>query len=404
MEEFPLDVLIRAINDPTYSQIPRATDTEVGRWLSAFMTSPQVWSRLSEIFNRPSLPVQVRLSQCYLFAAETLNTKLVFDFAEIASHDLSAFRLNLLSLLVCFREVSARQYPNVTVELAQCLGALAAQTRPIQVRSLLSEVMQHLSAYEDVLLVVLRALAKQSLNQSIVVDSLHSDAYCYQLAEVFPTVLAYLQDCNSNTKLVLEGLDAWIRIRKNPEDLVLLHTSSIFKLCFEAVKFPETSLVACQGIQILIEIVYEEFADAHFIKDSIAKSVLSLAPVVSQVVVSQDRELAQGLSILFGAYGEQNLGVILQQREWNDQTLEAIMGLFSVSGLACTREFVLFWESFAEIFNESFSESELPERQAFFSPLMRRVVSQCIQHFKLSERWMSRIERGEEMPQQNLKE
>jgi hypothetical protein len=105
MASFGLEDLIQSIN-AMYGGSAGANIHEIDRWLSSFQQSPQAWSRVDEIFSRPSLPLHVSPRQCYIFAAMTLKTKLIFDFAEVISQDMTAFRHHLFQLLIHFKDVS----------------------------------------------------------------------------------------------------------------------------------------------------------------------------------------------------------------------------------------------------------------------------------------------------------
>lgn len=56
----------------------------------------------------------------YIFSAQTLKTKLLFDFEELKNIDLIAFKSNLLHLCIIFAD-----QPRVMRQLAQSVGILA---------------------------------------------------------------------------------------------------------------------------------------------------------------------------------------------------------------------------------------------------------------------------------------
>jgi hypothetical protein len=394
MAEFPLDNLLQAIN-ALYGGAFGANIHEIDQWLSAFQQSRQAWARVNEVFGKPSLPVHVSLTQCYIFAAMTLKTKLIFDFAEVLHEDTRTLRLSLLQLLVHFREVRSRQHDAVTLQLAQCVGVLAVHTSQSWGSSLLSELQQYLSSCEKQLLYVIRSLAEESENESIVVDHEKKQGLVRLLVGICPNVVAFLQACASEKNLVLECFLAWLKLGLDNETLASLHNSSLIKMCFETLQSPRYFSTACESICELIKITEDISRFEHTIA-TIVESVLGLTPMVAQAIALQDDEMISGLVKVFSAFGQTHMELILKQRDGTGilQTLEVMLNLFSLPKLAEVREFSRFWHILGRLFGQVLSESELPERRSFFCPFMMRLLSLCVQHCKLSVNWLEKLEQG----------
>jgi hypothetical protein len=400
MADFSLDNLLQAIN-AMYGGSRGANIREIDQWLSAFQQSPHAWARVNEIFSKPSLPVHVSTTQCYIFAAMTLKTKLLFDFAEVMNQDMGAFSHHLLQLLVHFREVSGRQNDTVTLQLAQCVGILAVHISPTWGATLLGDLQQHLGTHEKLLLFVMRSLAEESENDTIVVDREKRQGLVRLLVAICANVVSFLQACISEKKLVLECFLAWLKLGLDSQSLSSLHSSSLIKMCFETLQTPHYFLTACESICELIRIT----EDVTRFQDTIAvivSGVLSMTPLVTQAIALQDEEMVSGLVKVFTTFGQAHIELILKQREATGilQTLEVLMSLFSLPKLVEVREFSRFWHVFGRLFNQVVSEPEVIERRSFFSSFMMRLLSLCVQHCRLSASWLEKLEQGVKLPEE----
>lgn len=400
MAEFPLDNLIQVIN-AFYGGSHGTNFHEINVWLSNFQQSPVAWARVNEIFSKPGLPLHVRPKQCYIFAAMTLKTKLIFDFAEVMSQDMGPFRHNLLQLLVHFRDVTSRQNDAVTQQLAQCVGVLAVHISPIWGPEILNDLQQHLSSYEKLLLFVMRGLAEESENEMIVVDREKKVGLIKLLVSICPNVMAFLQACSSERKLILECFLAWLKLGLDNESLSSLHNSSLIKMCFDTLQLPQHFATACESICELIRITEDITRFGNTIA-SIVESVLGLTPMVSQALSLQDEEMVNGLVKVFTTFGQVHIELILKQRDASGllQTLEVLLSLFSFPDLSEFREFNRFWHVLGRMFNQVLNEQEIPECRSFFLPFMMRLLGLCVQHCKLSTNCLNELEQGAKLPEE----
>lgn len=330
----------------------------------------------------------------------TLKTKLIFDFAEVKGQDMAAFRYHLLQLLVHFREVTYRQQDTVTLQLAQCVGVLAVQTSPTWGLSILGDLQQYLSSYERLLLFVIRSLAEESENEIIVVDHENKKELTKLLESICPNVVAFLQACTADRKLILECFLAWLKLGLDNESLLGLHSSSLIKMCFETLQSPQHFATACESICELIRIT-EDLTRFHTTVSAIIEGVLSLTPLASQAVSLQDDEMIGGLVKVFTTFGEMHMELILKQREGSGllNSLEVLLNLFSLPQLIEVREFSHFWHILGRQFNQVLKESEVLEQRSFFNPFMMRLLGLCVQHCKLSVSWLEKLERGVKLPE-----
>lgn len=325
----------------------------------------------------------------------TLKTKLTFDFAEVQSGDLVSFRQHLLQLLVCFSEVSATQHDTVTLQLAQCVGVLAIQISQTWGPLLLGELQQYLGSHEKLLLFVMRSLAEETDNETIVVDRDKKTGLIRLLVSICPNVISFLQACTSEQKLVLECFLAWLKLGLDNDSLSSLHSSSLIKMCFDTLHSPIHFSTACESICELIRIT-EDITRFETTIAAIVENVLNLIPMADQAVASEDEEAIRGLIKVFTTFGETHMELILRQRESTGllKTLEILLKLFGLPKLYEVREFSRFWHIFGRLFNQVLQESEILAQRSFFNAFMMRLLGLCYQHCTLSVNWLEKLEQG----------
>jgi hypothetical protein len=266
---------------------------------------------------------------------------------------------------------------------------------------MLADLQQHLSSHEKLLLFVMRSLAEETENETIVVETEKRTGLIQLLIAICPNVILFLQACVSEKKLVLECFLAWVKLGLDSSSLSTLHSSSLIKMCFETLQTPQYFTTACESICELIKITEDITRFEHTIA-AIVENVLNLTPLVSQAIAHQDEEVIGGLVKVFTTFGTTHMELILKQQDGAGilKTLEVLLSLFSQPKLVEVREFNRFWHILGRLFNEVLHEGEVIERRNFFNPFMMRLLGLCVQHCKLSENWLMKIEQGQSLPEE----
>mmetsp|Transcript_6114 Transcript_6114/g.6580 ORF Transcript_6114/g.6580 Transcript_6114/m.6580 type:complete len:138 (+) Transcript_6114:95-508(+) len=102
-----------------YSSADPGTITEANEWLTKFQQTPAAWQVADQILSQSDTPVQFRF-----FAAQTMRTKVQFDFYELPAESYGSLRDSLLSHIDRFR---APECQPIHTMLAIALADLAIQ-------------------------------------------------------------------------------------------------------------------------------------------------------------------------------------------------------------------------------------------------------------------------------------
>jgi transportin-3 len=129
---------------------------QIDRWLNKFQRSSEAWSIIDSVFSTPNLPEHVNSIQAYFFAAQTLKTKLSFDFEEIKRLDLASFRLNLLNLLHRYSQVLSIKSEIVARQLCLGLAIFALHMTEEWGDSMIQDLQNSLSGFPALFLEVLK--------------------------------------------------------------------------------------------------------------------------------------------------------------------------------------------------------------------------------------------------------
>lgn len=179
-------------------------------WLTSFQQTPLAWQVADQLLTRPDMPMQFRF-----FAAQTMRTKVQFDFYELPGDAYGSLRDSLLGHIERFAG-NAESQPIHTM-LAITLADLAIQmddTWPNAVETLYERFGKNPDSYAT-LLEVLRMLPEENMNYKLMTDTNKRASSRERFRQATPTVVQFLLSLPCPTaqakKKVLECFLSWIK-------------------------------------------------------------------------------------------------------------------------------------------------------------------------------------------------
>lgn len=148
-----------------YNAADPAAQKQADAWLVQFQQTPAAWQVADAILTRADTPMQFRF-----FAAQTMRTKVQFDFYELPPDSYGSLRDSLLNHLDRFRAPDCQP---IHTQLAIAVADLAIQMDtawPDVVSSFFERFGQNPESYAT-LLEVLRMLPEENLNHKLMTDS-----------------------------------------------------------------------------------------------------------------------------------------------------------------------------------------------------------------------------------------
>lgn len=375
MSDFSLPQLLEAIQT-LYRGAPGADYSSMDRALKGFQKSQAAWSVASQIFQLEGLDEAV-----YTFTAQTLKTKLSFDFEEIRSESLELFRANLLALLLRFKSQT-----KVLRQLCQCVGILALQTSSQWAPTMFSDLQAFYRAELGVLIPVLRSVAEESGNDIIVVDSdtrvRHNQFLCNSSHEV----VEFLRAVSTGYEIErLECFLAWMQFGLDQQTILALPENPLLRLCFEALQRPDLMTTATDALCELITIT-EDAQRYNSVVQVLLASILQLTEPCRAALKSHNYALLQNFAKIFTTLGETQMKLILGQQEQTEVLgiLSVLLDLMEIDDFEILRNLNDFWNQFCKKYALYTPEPLRESRKEFFRPYLMRLVPLCLRPCKLS--------------------
>eukprot|EP00928_Gymnodinium_smaydae_P009867 TRINITY_DN13693_c0_g1_i1.p1 TRINITY_DN13693_c0_g1~~TRINITY_DN13693_c0_g1_i1.p1 ORF type:complete len:950 (+),score=239.04 TRINITY_DN13693_c0_g1_i1:119-2968(+) len=192
-----------------YSSPDPATKKQADDWLTQFQQTPVAWTVSDQVLTRPETP-----SQFKFFAAQTMRTKVQFDFHELPAESYCSLRDSIVNHIERFSG-SPESQPIHTM-LAVTLADLVVQMDaawPNAVGDLLKRY-ERPESYAT-LLEVLRMLPEETSNYKLMTDTYKRENSKARLRQATPQVVQFLLNlpCPSPSakKKVLECFLSWIK-------------------------------------------------------------------------------------------------------------------------------------------------------------------------------------------------
>jgi len=192
-----------------YSSPDPATKKQADDWLTKFQQTPVAWQVCDQLLSQSDAPMQFRF-----FAAQTMRSKVQFDFYELPAESYGSLRDSMLGHIDRFR---AAEFQPIHTMLAIALADLAIQMDHAwsnAVEMLFQRFGQSAESFPT-LLEVLRMLPEENMNYKLMTDSFKRDSCKERLKAAMPQVVQFLLNLQCPTvqakRKVLECFLSWTK-------------------------------------------------------------------------------------------------------------------------------------------------------------------------------------------------
>lgn len=255
-----------------YSPSDSATKKQADDWLTKFQQTPAAWQVADSILSRQDLPIQFRF-----FAAQTMRTKVQFDFYELPTEAYVNLRDSLLNYIGNFSR--SPELAPIHTQLAIAVADLAIQMDsawPNAVQSLFERFGRNPDSYAT-LLEMLRMLPEENMNYKLMTDSHKRQSSRDRLQQATPQVVQFLLtlQCPSAhaKKKVLECFLSWIKFTNLQAGEIA--QNPLLPECFKYIT--EGGDLAEISTDIVVEVLRMSSLDLKFFQPVI-QVILSLLP------------------------------------------------------------------------------------------------------------------------------
>ncbi|KAF4684471.1 Transportin-3 [Perkinsus olseni] len=157
------------------------------------------------------------------FAAQTLRTKIQFDFYELQETDWAGLRESIISKLINFS--GSNKSSAVRMQLAIALADLAIQMDD-KWETAIEDIIKQFSsspAYTGLLLIVLKLLPEEASNYRLMTDTSKRNNAFRRLAKYSPDVVQFLmaEAMKGDKNLSLDALVEWLRLGTVPASVLI---------------------------------------------------------------------------------------------------------------------------------------------------------------------------------------
>jgi transportin-3 len=227
------------------------TTRQADEWLKAWQQSQSAWQVADQILQMDDAGLEITF-----IAAQTLRTKIQFDFCELPSNAWAPLRDSLLKHLIKFRSM---QHQPVATQLSIAVADLAIQMDKEWPR-VIQFLIDHLAGSPEnlaVFLDVLKSLPEENLNRKLMTDHEKRASTKQALVESIGDVMQLLHQIHATqctsalaTKKVLDCFLAWLKFGTfMPSDLANM------KLVLAAFGYLEDPTLSEIGTDVVVEIL-----------------------------------------------------------------------------------------------------------------------------------------------------
>lgn len=380
-----MEQLLQALQ-ALYTHSDPATTKQANDWLTSFQQSQVAWSVCDQLLNHGEAPTAARI-----FAAQTMRSKVQFDFYELPVDSYANLRNSLLSHIDKFGDGTSENLPTHTM-LAIAIADLAIQMDdawPNVVESIFERFGHNPDRYAT-LLEIVRMLPEENMNYKLMTDTNKRNSSRDRFEKATPEVIRFLLGLQCPTpqakRKVLECFLSWIKFT-NLQAADLAQNSMIpdcFRYVTEGGELSETAT------DIIIEVLRMCSQDTGFFQP-IIQIILSL---LSNLRTKFDSLLACGTDAACAAEKDSLLQICRIYVETGECLVPLIMTECTNPGvlqilqviLRCTdlpdREIAAipleFWQRLAEEVSRSpETDAKIDQFQGIYVELLRVVLRRC---------------------------
>ncbi|KAF4724464.1 Transportin-3 [Perkinsus olseni] len=187
-------------------------------WLRKWQQTSTAWQVANVVLDNDS-----NNENMLFFAAQTLRTKIQFDFYELQETDWAGLRESIISKLINFS--GSNKSSAVRMQLAIALADLAIQMDD-KWETAIEDIIKQFSsspAYTGLLLIVLKLLPEEASNYRLMTDTSKRNNAFRRLAKYSPDVVQFLmaEAMKGDKNLSLDALVEWLRLGTVPASVLI---------------------------------------------------------------------------------------------------------------------------------------------------------------------------------------
>lgn len=353
-------------------------------WLTKFQQTPAAWQVCDQILGHAETPVQFRF-----FAAQTMRTKVQFDFYELPADSYSSLRDTLLNHVDKFR---APECQPIHTQLAMAVADLAIQMDsawPDVIDTLFQKFGQNPDAYSS-LLEVLRMLPEENHNHKLMTDTYKRYSTRERFTMEAPKVVQFLLNlqCPSVAakKKVLECFLSWIKFTNlQPSEMA---QNPLLPECFKSIT--EGGELAETATDIIIEMLRMSNRDLQFYQPIIERIFSLLAALLSKFeallrqgpeqAVNTDRDGLQQICRIYVETAECLVPLIMEQST-NPEVLSILQVICQCTDLPVPEISSIpleFWHRLAnEVCRHPENDAKIDQFQSIYVQLLVVAIRRC---------------------------
>lgn len=192
--------------------------TRADEWLRKWQQTPSAWQVTNLILDN-----EANTENMLFFAAQTLRTKIQFDFYELQETDWTGLRESIINKLTKFSGPNGSSA--VRMQLAIALADMAIQMDD-KWETAIEDIIKQFSsspAYTSLLLIVLKLLPEEATNYRLMTDTSKRNNAFRRLEKYSPGVIQLLmtESMKGDRKLSLEAMVEWLRLGTVPASVLV---------------------------------------------------------------------------------------------------------------------------------------------------------------------------------------
>lgn len=379
---------------------------EATQWLEKFQNTQEAWQVSDQLLAQPAQPGSVQPE--HIFAAQTMRTKIQYDWAELPAEAHASLRQSLLAHVLRFG-----QGPQpVLTQLCLAVGVLALhmeewhQTVVNDLIASLTTPAEEATAKLPCLLELLLVLPEEAENYKVNVLPRRRENFRVTLTVAWPGVLNLLQQvctqCQAQAgtpsgdvilNKMMKCLVPWMRHVDMAIDQ--LAASPLIPFGFRALLQPMLFDAASDLIVETLHFTADQERN-HDLVPRLLPAILELVPQYDASVQEGDEERARAFTRIFAEAGEQYLPVLLTNpKEWALPIAQAVLRGARHPEPEIAEITFNFWYLLSEQLaggGRMLPEDQRPEARMLFAPVYLEVVDALREHVELaddSDSWTS---------------
>ena len=345
-----------------YSGTSNDAITAADRALKSWQQSVEAWQVAEQVLCSPG-----HSSEAYYFMAQTIRTKIQYDWHQVPASAMSALRDLLFRLLA-----QSKDSRPVRMQLSVAVSDLALQmdeswSEPIR------DIVGVFGGSNDVLIDLLRLLPEETDNMRVIAAASKRQHSRDRLVSAYPQVVGFLasQLGNSAPTVVLQCYLSWLRFYAPPPNE--LRDSALLDRALAVVARDETAA------EVVLETLMIASRDPQRYLSVVERVFPALTALAPQALRASDAEEAKPLCKLFTVTGECLL------REISEKGADAgVQQLLGVLLNFCSHPDVEVASYPLDFFAELAHESSLSGTGNLLAPVFERLLDTLVSRLTMS--------------------